>query len=422
MTNLPPMNKFTTSFSQTAAEAILVKELDYQVRLQELMMEILSTFMNIEPDNLSLLIHESLEKLGLFLGAERVYVYEKITSVEIFKHKYEWQKEGFMGRGVTEPIISKLMYPEWWKAHHMNEGFVIFNLSNLENKLSCYYRLNDLGVKSLMAVPLYQKGQCMGMVGIDFISEPKPEILKLEKLVKVFAQMLMNLNTRMGQYQVIRERDAQLEAILNSSLESIWSLNSQLEITYANKIMRRDFKQAFGVELERGVNIIQFLPEAIQQVWRDRYLQVLEGQTLEFNEEVEAGNQVYYLHLQMFPVIVDGKVMGISVFSRNFTHEMNVIKDRNNYCKTVEMQNEVLRDIAWTQSHIVRAPLARLMGLVNLLQEDDGSLPLPVPELYAAIQISARELDQIIHGISDKTYMIEQLQKNFGMQRPIGLN
>ncbi|MDV7394275.1 response regulator, partial [Arthrospira platensis SPKY1] len=32
-------------------------------------------------------------------------------------------------------------------------------------------------------------------------------------------------------------------------------------------------------------------------------------------------------------------------------------------------QNAILKDIAWTQSHVFRAPLARILGVVSLLQE-----------------------------------------------------
>jgi hypothetical protein len=39
--------------------------------------------------------------------------------------------------------------------------------------------------------------------------------------------------------------------------------------------------------------------------------------------------------------------------------------------KAIEEQNQKLQHIAWTRSHIVRAPLARMMGIVvNLIRLD----------------------------------------------------
>jgi hypothetical protein len=34
----------------------------------------------------------------------------------------------------------------------------------------------------------------------------------------------------------------------------------------------------------------------------------------------------------------------------------------------IEKQNKKLKEIAWAQSHIVRAPLARMLGIVNLIK------------------------------------------------------
>src|SRR5690606_23149763 len=46
---------------------------------------------------------------------------------------------------------------------------------------------------------------------------------------------------------------------------------------------------------------------------------------------------------------------------------MQDITDTVNYIQKIEAQNHKLREIAWTQSHKVRAPLARLLGLVEIL-------------------------------------------------------
>lgn len=69
----------------------------------------------------------------------------------------------------------------------------------------------------------------------------------------------------------------------------------------------------------------------------------------------------------------------------------------------LEAQNQTLRDIAWTQSHVVRAPLARMMGVMGLMRMDQPE----GEELDQLIQIlhdSAHELDAIITDISRKTY------------------
>lgn len=65
-----------------------------------------------------------------------------------------------------------------------------------------------------------------------------------------------------------------------------------------------------------------------------------------------------------------------------------------NYIQSIKEQNEKLREIAWIQSHKVRAPLAVLMGLVQLYKD---SLPeTPPEEVIQGILDSAHQLDTII--------------------------
>lgn len=61
----------------------------------------------------------------------------------------------------------------------------------------------------------------------------------------------------------------------------------------------------------------------------------------------------------------------------------------------IEEQNEKLREIAWTQSHVVRAPLARLMGLVELLKNHELEQH-EIDNVISNLGTSAGELDAII--------------------------
>jgi PAS domain S-box-containing protein len=80
----------------------------------------------------------------------------------------------------------------------------------------------------------------------------------------------------------------------------------------------------------------------------------------------------------------------------------NDITERLNYIKAIEGQNEKLREISWIQSHIVRAPLARLMGLIPLINSANENAD-EKEKMLEYILLSANELDDIIKNITDKT-------------------
>jgi PAS domain S-box-containing protein len=95
-----------------------------------------------------------------------------------------------------------------------------------------------------------------------------------------------------------------------------------------------------------------------------------------------------------------------------------MLDDQNNplgiYCvgynitELVKTQNKLetahmkLDEIGFIQSHVVRKPLANIMGLAGLLRSETGDRE----ELLKMLLETADELDQVIRNISDKTYNI----------------
>ncbi|SDS78658.1 PAS domain S-box-containing protein [Gillisia sp. Hel1_33_143] len=71
------------------------------------------------------------------------------------------------------------------------------------------------------------------------------------------------------------------------------------------------------------------------------------------------------------------------------------------YINTIKDRNACLKEIAWTQSHVVRAPLARIMAIIDLLQVQGGLGEQS--KLLEYIVTSAKELDEIIRKITEKT-------------------
>jgi len=119
----------------------------------------------------------------------------------------------------------------------------------------------------------------------------------------------------------------------------------------------------------------------------------------------------------------DGEVIKVDVLSNLIDFQgrraelvlANDITERLKYIHDIEEKNERLQEIAWIQSHVVRAPLARLMGLVNAISDspDDEK---DQQKLYKLIMKSANELDEIIRDIAyraDKITTIESSEGDF---------
>lgn len=107
----------------------------------------------------------------------------------------------------------------------------------------------------------------------------------------------------------------------------------------------------------------------------------------------------------------DGTIINVDIQSNyiNFKEKnarvvlANDITERLAYVNTIESKNQELQQIAWMQSHLMRAPLAKIIGIADIIKR----IPLDTEEkldLLNDLLISTKELDKVIHEIAHKTH------------------
>jgi PAS domain S-box-containing protein len=80
------------------------------------------------------------------------------------------------------------------------------------------------------------------------------------------------------------------------------------------------------------------------------------------------------------------------------------VSETNSYIRKIEYQNQQLQDIAWEQSHLVREPLTRMMGIINRLEEKHlKHLDQECTYLLKNALSSAHEIDDVIRSIVKRT-------------------
>ncbi|WP_449439288.1 PAS domain-containing protein [Pedobacter steynii] len=87
------------------------------------------------------------------------------------------------------------------------------------------------------------------------------------------------------------------------------------------------------------------------------------------------------------------------------------ISERLNYLNAIEQQNKKLLEIAWMQSHDVRAPLAKIMALTDLIKNSTIENSEKNKTLDYLLN-SAHELDSTIKLITEKIEYADLEEKN----------
>lgn len=96
---------------------------------------------------------------------------------------------------------------------------------------------------------------------------------------------------------------------------------------------------------------------------------------------------------------------------KNLLKSIEYALSRSLYIKYIQAQNEKLRNIAWTQSHVVRAPLARIMGIINLIETEKENLE-DLMFWLKQLRVSSDEMDAIVTKITEEAQEIQFLNKN----------
>jgi PAS domain S-box-containing protein len=109
-------------------------------------------------------------------------------------------------------------------------------------------------------------------------------------------------------------------------------------------------------------------------------------------------DKIYWLDIEIQPLFDNqAKHKGFMAIQTDITA-------RKKHEQMIQKQNEALREIAFFQSHVLRRPVANVLGLCNLIEiarEENADLSV-IYEYLKYLLVSVQETDKVIHQIVTK--------------------
>lgn len=182
-----------------------------------------------------------------------------------------------------------------------------------------------------------------------------------------------------------------LRAIINNTQDLIWSVDRKSQIITGNQAFWDRVKTLTG-KTENEVTNADFAQKSLN-IFFESYERAFTGEAFSLVREREIDGKQVYEELRFNPIRdLHDQVIAVNCLLRDITESQE-------YLRKIEDQNKRLREIAWIQSHRVRAPLASILGLVQLCSLDDS----PNAEIIPMLKQSAQDLDQVIKEITGLT-------------------
>ncbi|NJM16714.1 MAG: PAS domain-containing protein [Bacteroidales bacterium] len=120
--------------------------------------------------------------------------------------------------------------------------------------------------------------------------------------------------------EMVKSAQANLNAVLESSTNAIWSINEKLKLTSANKMARRFFKNVYGITMRVGSSVYNITPREDFRFWKSIYHKGLTGKQWREEHPFLIEGQPGIFEISVNPITDSpGRIKGVTVFLDNVT-------------------------------------------------------------------------------------------------------
>jgi len=208
--------------------------------------------------------------------------------------------------------------------------------------------------------------------------------LTLDKLDKTFTDL-----KRVTEHK--SRNDIKLRSMFESLTDSYFLLGKGQEIIDFNRTAFDFIKEKYNINLTYGHRMTDFLPPSYKECFSLHFRNALKGKKMQIEKLADYGpmGQVWW-DCVFEPVKNNaGEIIGVSHVARDITNR-KLSEER------IMVQNTLLSRISQIQSHDYRGPVASILGLMNLIEEEDYVAP---KEYLLMMQAAVRNLDEKIHEV-----------------------
>lgn len=347
--------------------------IEQELRLQETLIDIASTYINLDTKDVENTINRSLEKMGLFVSADRAYIFDYDFVKGITTNTYEWCNTGISPE-IDNLKETPLEYiPQWVERHQKNQPFYIPDIQQLEDDGEGGLRsiLEPQGIKSLISIPMLDGNELVGFVGFDSVKDYHNYSEKEKRLLFLFGQMLINIRNRQKWEYQLRLQEEKFRNIISNMNLGLLEVDLNDVIIYANQ----GFCEMSGYKLEelKGKKAADlFLREEDRPKIKDKNDQRVKSISDSYEIEIlDKYGKPHWWFVSGAPNYNDkGQMIGSIGIHLDITEQKRLEQElakAKNFAETAAKAKELFLA---NMSHEIRTPLNVIIGMIRQLSKE----------------------------------------------------
>jgi PAS domain S-box-containing protein len=328
-------------------------------------------------------IREMSEELQNIIDSTDDYIYSvnrefRLVNFNSSFSAYAEQKLGKrIEKGILMPSVLTRFDTSFWE--------LFFQRVAREGKIQLEISVEEGRILSIAFNPVYIDGQ---------LTE-----------ITVFAR---DITERVAVENSVRELSEELQNIIDSTNDYIYSIDRDFRLVYYNSAFGVDVHRIFGIQIEKGMRVPDIMPKLDDAYWEDAFSRVAGEGKFYLESRIDHGTRV--MQFSFNPVYKDGQVAEMTVFGKDITERLssereiirlNASLEKRVQERTEELQKSVgdLKNLSRIVSHDLKEPVRQIACYAEHIQAltDKGDIRSEASD----IRKTCGRMTRLIEGLSE---------------------
>jgi PAS domain S-box-containing protein len=216
--------------------------------------------------------------------------------------------------------------------------------------------------------------------------------------VRAYVTNFRDVSTKKEAEEQLLKSEASLRTIFENTPTSYVLIDKEFNIISFNRLAATNYKKELNITLKEGINLVNAMPNKRRGTTQRIFESVLKGEKVSYETSFPTGKDgMAWYNVNMFSTHNEkNPAFGLVISSEDITERKSIELERNKMTAAILKHNKDLEQFAYIISHNLRAPVANIMGLSNIIKDHASMSPEDFKKCMDGLFLSVKKLDNII--------------------------